>query len=118
MRILNESENISDCDLKVYIYHLDEFIEGFKIRFVVLDIVRVPEWIATPFHMIIYNKGYEFDLKDEIIEMNVDLEANERCSKVMTSPNIGAISIMLPSTPSSQQQPNLSFPCIPNIIHG
>ena len=46
--------------------------------------------------MKIDNKGCESVLEDELIEMHVDLEA----------PNIEAITILLLSTTSSEQQPS------------
>ena len=43
MRILKESENISDCDLEVYINHPDTLREDFKIRFGDLDNMHLPD---------------------------------------------------------------------------
>ena len=57
MRIIKASENISDCDLEVYINLLDKLREDFKIRFRDLDNAHVPEWLATPFDVKEYNKG-------------------------------------------------------------
>ena len=74
LRILNESENMSDCDLDVYINHLDKLREDFDMCFGDLDNMHVPAWLVTPFYLKIHNKGYESDL-DEFIEINVDLEA-------------------------------------------
>ena len=37
--------------------------------------MHVSEWSVTPFDIKIDNEGYECDLKDEYIEMHVDLEA-------------------------------------------
>ena len=56
MRILKESENISDCDLEAYINDLDKLREHFKIRFGDLDHMHVPDWFATPFDMKIHSK--------------------------------------------------------------
>ena len=58
--------------------------------------------------MKIDNKGYKSDMKDELIEMPVDLEA-KALFKSKISVKIGAMSILLPSTPSSEQQPNPSY---------
>ena len=55
LRIQKESENISDCDLEVYINHLDKLREDFKIRFVDYNNMHVPEWLLTPFDMKIDN---------------------------------------------------------------
>ena len=61
LRILIVSENISHCDLEVYINHLDK-LRVFKLRFGYFDNTRVPEWLVTPFSLKIDNKGYESDL--------------------------------------------------------
>ena len=74
-RILRESENISYCDMEVYINHLDKLREDFKIRSEDLDNMHVPEWLVTPFEMKTDNKGSESDLEDDLSEMHVDHEA-------------------------------------------
>ena len=76
MRSLKEYERISDCDLWVYIIHLDKLREDFKIRYGDLGSMHVADWFVTPFDMKIYSKGYEHDLEDGLIEKHVDLKAN------------------------------------------
>ena len=61
LRILKESENISYCDLEVYINHLDK-LRVFKIRFGYFHNSQFPEWLVTPFSLKIDNKRYESDL--------------------------------------------------------
>ena len=56
LRILIESENISDCDLDIYINHLDKLREDFNKSFEDIDNIHVPEWSATLFDMKIDNK--------------------------------------------------------------
>ena len=51
LRILKESVNISDCDLEVYINHLDKLREYFKIRFEDQENMHIPEWHVTQFDM-------------------------------------------------------------------
>ena len=70
--------------------------------------MHVPDRLITPFDMKIDNKGYESDLEDELIEMYVDFEA-KALFKIKTSEIIGALSILLLSTPSSEQQSSLSY---------
>ena len=74
LQVLKESESISDCDMKVYINHLDKLTEDVRIRFGDLDDMHVSEWLVASFDMKIDNKGYESDLEDELIEMCVDLK--------------------------------------------
>ena len=74
LRIPKKSKNISDCDLDVYVNHLDKLREEFKIRFEDIDNIHVPERIVTPFDVRIENKGHVSDIEDELIEMLVDLE--------------------------------------------
>ena len=62
-------------NLEVYINHLDELREDFKIRFGDLDSMCVPDWLLTPFDMKIDSKCYEFNFEKELIEMHVGLEA-------------------------------------------
>ena len=90
----------------VYISHLDKLIEDFKLRFGDIDIMHLPEWLASPFDMKIDNKGY--DLEDELIKLYVDLKA-KALFKSKTSMNIGAISMPQLCTLSSEQLPNLSY---------
>ena len=68
--------------------------------------MHVPKWLVTPFDMKIDNKGYESDLED-LLRCIWSLKL-KRCSKVTTSLNIGAIPLLLLSSPSSEQQPKLS----------
>ena len=75
LRILKESENISDYELEVYINYLDKLREDFKIRFGDIDNMYVPNWLVTRFYMNIDNKCNEYDLEHELIEMYMDLEA-------------------------------------------
>ena len=56
------------------IIHLDKIREDFKICFVDLDNIHLPEWLDTPPVREIYNKGCESDLEDELNEMYVNLE--------------------------------------------
>ena len=64
-----------DCDLEVYINHLDILREDFKISFGNLDNIHVADWLVIVFDMKIDNKSHEFDLEDQLIEMHVDLKA-------------------------------------------
>ena len=89
--------------MELYINHHHKSREDFKIRFGDVDNMHI-----TPFEVKIDNKGRESDIKDELIEMHVDLEAKE-LFKSNTSSNIEVILILLLSTPSSQQQPNDSY---------
>lgn len=75
LQILKESENIPDCELEIFIKHLDKLIEDFKKRFEDLENMHVPEWLVTPFDMKIDDECNECDLEDELVEMSVDLEA-------------------------------------------
>ena len=63
LQILKESENISDCDLEVYIIHLDKLRVKFMIHFGNLENMHVPELLVTSFDMKIDNKGYECDVR-------------------------------------------------------
>ena len=58
--------------------------------------------------MKIDNKGYESDIENEHIEMHVDLKI-KHCSNVKTTVSIGAMSILLLSTPWTEQQTNSSY---------
>ena len=62
LRILIESEKISDCDLEEYINHLDKLRENCKKRLRESDSMHVPEWLVTPFDINIDNKVHESDL--------------------------------------------------------
>ena len=75
MRTHKESENISQYDSEVYINHLDNLREDFKIHFGILDDMDVPDFLLTPFDMKIDNKCYESDIEGILNEMHVDLEA-------------------------------------------
>ena len=77
MRILKESENISDCDLEVYSNHIDKLREDFKIRFGDLRNVHVSELLVALLDMKIDNIGYESYL-DEPIEMHVEFEVVQK----------------------------------------
>ena len=94
LRILIESENISDCDMEVYINHLEKLREDFQTCFGDLDNMDVSESLVTPFDMKLDNEGYESAFKDELIEMHVDLKAkalfksenlSEFCSNINTA---------------------------------
>ncbi|KAK4319476.1 hypothetical protein Pmani_009579 [Petrolisthes manimaculis] len=50
-----QSESISDGDLEIYMTHLDNLIEDFKVRFEDLAKMKVPEWILTPIEVEIGN---------------------------------------------------------------
>ena len=67
LRILKESENISDCDLEVYINHLDKLREDIWIHFGEIDNMHVPEWFVTQFDIKIYNGGHESDLEMNLL---------------------------------------------------
>ena len=56
LRTLKESEKILDCGMEAYINHLDKLREGFGIRFVDLDNVHVPDWLVTPFYILLLIK--------------------------------------------------------------
>ena len=43
LQILKESEDISFCDMRVYINYLDKLREDFKIHFGEMDNMHVPE---------------------------------------------------------------------------
>ena len=47
LRILTESEHMSDYDLEAYIIHPDRLREVFYIRFGDLENMYVPEWLVT-----------------------------------------------------------------------
>jgi len=75
LRQLEEDENISDCDLEIYIKHLEKLREDFKVRFEDLEKMHVPDWIVAPFDLEIENADIESYLEDELVDMCVDLEA-------------------------------------------
>ena len=54
-----QSESISDGDLEIYMIHLENLIEDFK----------VPEWILTPFDVEIGNADIALHLEEEFIDM-------------------------------------------------
>ena len=115
LRIQKESENISEWDLEVYINHLDKLKEDFKIRFGDLDNMHIPECLISQSYVKIYHRRYECDIEDWYIEMYVDLVAIALLESE-NPPNIGAISILLLSSPSSEQQLNLSY--LHSQLHG
>ena len=63
--------------------------------------MHVPEWLVTPFDVKIYNKGHVSDFEDKLIQMNVNLGIKAMLKR-KTPENIGAVSILLVSTQSSQ----------------
>ena len=71
-----QSESISDGDLEIYMTHLENIIEDFKVRFEDLEKIIVPEWIVMPFDVEIGNAGIALHLQEEFIEMTEDLEAS------------------------------------------
>ena len=81
MQILKESENISECELELYINNPDKLGENFKIRFGDLENMHAPEWFATPFDANTYSRGYESDMDDERIEMHVDITKKTEVTK-------------------------------------
>ena len=46
------------------------------MRFVDLDKRHVLKWLVTLFDMRIDNEGYESNLEDKLIEMQVDIKTN------------------------------------------
>ncbi|KAK4325525.1 hypothetical protein Pmani_003873 [Petrolisthes manimaculis] len=71
-----QSESISDGDLEIYMTHLDNLIEDFKVRFEDLAKMKVPEWILTPIEVEIGNSDIALHLEEEFTDMTVDLEAS------------------------------------------
>ena len=74
-RQLEDGENISDCDLEIYITHLEKLREDFKVRFEDLEKMHVPDWIVVPFDLEIENADIDSYLEDKFVDMCVDLEA-------------------------------------------
>ncbi|XP_076049445.1 zinc finger BED domain-containing protein 5-like [Oratosquilla oratoria] len=70
-----EEQNISDCDLEIYIRHLNNLRKDFNMRFEDLEKMHIPDWIVTPFDVEIENADLESHLEDELVDMCVDLEA-------------------------------------------
>ena len=56
--------------------HLENLIADFKVRFEDLAKMEVPEWILTPFDVEIGNADIALHLKEEFVDMTVDLEAS------------------------------------------
>ncbi|MPC66986.1 SCAN domain-containing protein 3 [Portunus trituberculatus] len=56
--------------------HLENLIEDFKVRFDDLAKMKVPEWILTPFDVEIESADIPVHMKEEFIDMTVDLEAS------------------------------------------
>lgn len=73
---LQQSESISDGDLEIYLTHLENLIEDFKVRFEDLAKMKVREWILTPFEVEIGNPDIALHLEEEFTEMAVDLGAS------------------------------------------
>ena len=74
LRILEESENISDFYLEGYADYLDKLNNHLKIRIRDLDNMNGPKWIVTQVDMKIDNKSYVSEFDVELIEMHLDLE--------------------------------------------
>ena len=72
--------------MEVYINHPDKLREDFHIRFGVLGNIHVPELHGTQFDMKIDNKGYESDLKMNLLKYMWTSKLRH-CSKEKTSPN-------------------------------
>ena len=64
-----------NCDLEIYIKHLEKLREDFKVRFEDLEKMHVPDWIVAPFDLEIENADIDSYLDDELVDMCVDLEA-------------------------------------------
>ena len=82
---------IKEEDLKIYTNHLQKLGDDFKLRFVDLENIDIPEWIIAPFSAQIEN--VDINLQDELAELLSDLEAktllkNLTISKFWTNINI------------------------------
>ena len=75
MQQLKEDESISDCNLEIYIKHLENFKEDFKVYFENLEKIHVPDWIVTLFDLEIENADIESHVEDELVDLYVNLEA-------------------------------------------
>ena len=71
-----QSESFYEGYLEIYMTHLDNLIEDFKVRFENLAKIIVSEWIRTPFHIEIGNADIALHLEEEYIDMTVDLEVS------------------------------------------
>ena len=70
-----EEDDISNCDLEIYIKHFEKLQEDFKVHFRTLMKMLVPNWIDTLFYLEIENADIESYLEDGLVDMYVDLEA-------------------------------------------
>ena len=74
---------IKEEDLKIYTSHLQKLSDDFKLRFVDLENIDIPEWITAPFSAQIEN--LDINLQDELSELLSDLETKTLLKNLIIS---------------------------------
>lgn len=64
---------IKDEDSEIYTNHFQKLSDDFKLRFVDLENIDIPDWIIEPFSAQIDN--VDINIQDELAELLSDLEA-------------------------------------------
>ncbi|XP_071036604.1 zinc finger BED domain-containing protein 5-like [Parasteatoda tepidariorum] len=64
---------IKEEDLEIYTGHLQKLSDDFKLRFVDLENIDIPDWIIMPFSVQI--ESVDINLQDELVELLSDLGA-------------------------------------------
>jgi len=64
---------IKEEDLEIYTNHLQKLSDDFKLRFVDLENIDIPDWIIAPFST--QTDNVDINIQDELAELLSDLEA-------------------------------------------